>query len=223
MINSVIFDMDGVLTDSEPIINAASIEGLKEYGVDAKPEDFLPFVGTGDDRYIGGVAELYGRKYSPEMKERVYEIYLGMLPKRIKPFPGVIDLINSLNISGIKMAVASSSDRIKVEANLQAIGLKLGSFQAIIVGDDVTKKKPAPDIYLVTAVKMRVSPSNCCVVEDAISGITAAKAAGMRCVAVEHSFPSTELIKAKPDCICHGFADITPADLGIQEYQDRLS
>jgi beta-phosphoglucomutase len=215
MINNVIFDMDGVLTDSEPIINASSIEGLKEYGIYAKPEDFLPFVGTGDDRYIGGVAELYGKKYFPEMKTRVYEIYLRMLPERIKPFPGVIDLINSLKISGIKMAVASSSDRIKVEANLKAIGLNLGSFQTIIVGNDVKKKKPAPDIYLVTAEKMHVLPSNCCVVEDAISGITAAKAAGMRCVAVEHSFPSTELIEAKPDRICHLFADITPADLGI--------
>ncbi|MDD4871824.1 MAG: HAD-IA family hydrolase [Kiritimatiellae bacterium] len=223
MINSVIFDMDGVLTDSEPIINAASIEGLREYGVNAKPEDFLPFVGTGDDRYIGGVAELYGRKYFPEMKTRVYEIYLKILPKRIKPFPGVIDLINRLKIIGIKMAVASSSDRIKVEANLQAIGLKLGSFQTIIVGDDVPKKKPAPDIYLVTAEKMHTSPLNCCVIEDAISGITAAKAAGMRCVAVEHSFPSTELIKAKPDRICHQFADITPDDLGLLDYQAQLS
>ena len=215
MINTVIFDMDGVLTDSEPIISTASIRGLKEYGVNAKPEDFHPFVGTGDDRYIGGVAELHGKKYSPDMKRRVYEIYLDILPSMIKPFPGVHDLIRKLKALGAGMAVASSSDRIKVEATLKAIGIPLDTFRVIIVGDDVAKKKPAPDIYLVTAKKMKVKPENCCVVEDAISGVTAAKAAGMRCVAVEQSFPAAELLKSKPDCIRPKFADITLSNLGL--------
>ena len=114
MIDSIIFDMDGVLTDSEPIINAAAIEGLREYGITATPGDFTPFVGTGEDRYIGGVAELHGRKYSLDMKKRVYEIYLRILPGLIKPFPGVLAMINLLKSTGIGMAVASSADRIKV-------------------------------------------------------------------------------------------------------------
>lgn len=215
MIDSVIFDMDGVLTDSEPIINAAAIEGLHEFGVNAKPEDFTPFVGTGEDRYIGGVAELHGKKYSPDMKRRVYEIYLRILPGLIKPFPGVITLINLLKTKGINLAVASSADRVKVEANLKGIGLILTTFQTIITGEDVVNKKPAPDIYLAAAAKMHRSPENCCVVEDAISGITAAKSAGMRCVAVEHSFPAMELSSAKPDCIRNCFANISPGDLGL--------
>lgn len=215
MINTIIFDMDGVLTDSEPVINAAAIEGLRAYGVSAKPDDFLPFVGTGEDRYIGGVAELHGKKYTPDMKTRVYEIYLKMLPGRVKPFPGVLRLTAKLKSMDIKMAVASSADRIKVEASLQAIGLKLDTFTVIVVGEDVANKKPAPDIYLAAARKMGVLPQDCCVVEDAISGIIAAKAAGMRCVAVEHSFPSTQLITAKPDAICRVFKDITPTNLAL--------
>jgi len=215
MINSIIFDMDGVLTDSEPIINAAAIEGLSEYDINATPEDFAPFVGTGEDRYIGGVAELHGRKYSLDMKKRVYEIYLRILPGLIKPFPGVLDMIKLLKSLDVVMAVASSADRIKVEANLQAIGITPGTFRAIIVGEDVAKKKPSPDIFLAAAKKLHRSPENCCVVEDAVNGIAAAKAAGMRCVTVEHSFPASILSKANPDCIRHLFKDITIADLGL--------
>jgi len=215
MITSIIFDMDGVLTDSEPIINAAAIAGLREYGVNAKPDDFLPFLGTGEDRYIGGVAELYGKQYSPGMKKRVYEIYLQILPGMIKPFPGVLDLTRRLKTAGIGIAVASSADMIKVTANLKGIGLPLDDFDTIISGDDVSGKKPAPDIYLATAEKMRITPANCCVVEDAISGITAAKAAGMRCVAVEQSLPAEKLLTARPDCVRKGIADISFEDLGL--------
>ncbi|GAF76154.1 unnamed protein product, partial [marine sediment metagenome] len=82
--DAVIFDMDGVLTDSEPLINEAAISTLKEYGIDAKPEDFDPFVGAGDERYIAGVAEHYELIFKPEMKSRMYEIYLNILPEKIK-------------------------------------------------------------------------------------------------------------------------------------------
>ena len=88
MTTAVLFDMDGVLVDSEPIINAAAIRALAEFGVTARPEDFEPFVGAGEDRYVGGVAELHGRKYIPEMKRRTYEWYLKLLPEMGKAFPG---------------------------------------------------------------------------------------------------------------------------------------
>jgi len=119
-IQGVIFDMDGVLTDSEPVINAAAIAGLREYGVCAAPEDFAPFVGMGEDRYIGGVAEKYGLAYLPEMKRRVYEIYLEILPAASIVFPGVHRLLSDVRDAGLSMAVASSADRVKVVANLEA-------------------------------------------------------------------------------------------------------
>ena len=215
MTRCIIFDMDGVLTDSEPIINQAAIEGLKEFGVYSKPEDFLPFIGTGEDCSIGGVAELYGKQYTLAMKRRIYEIYLQMLPDLIKPFPGVLDMVSELRSKGIKMAVASSADRIKVEANITGIGIRLDTFQVVVVGEDIAMKKPAPDIYLNAAKKMNILPDHCCVIEDAINGIAAAKAAGMRCVAVEHSFPASKLAPAAPDCIRPRFIDITLADLGL--------
>ncbi len=76
-IGAVIFDMDGVLTDSEPLINAAAIAMFKELGLTVAPSDFLPFVGTGEDRYIGGVAESHHFPIDlPAAKRRTYEIYL---------------------------------------------------------------------------------------------------------------------------------------------------
>lgn len=215
MIEAVVFDMDGVLTDSEPVINAAAIAGLKEFGVTAQPDDFHPFVGTGEDNYIGGVARKYGRTYVPEMKKRVYEIYLEILPGMIESFPGVHALIAQLRQADVRLAVASSADRIKVAANLAAIEIDTDWFDAIVVGEDVVNKKPAPDSFLCAAKKLGCRPENCCVVEDAVNGVKAAKAAGMRCVAVAQSFPAETLRPAGPDVVRNAVADITLADLGV--------
>ncbi len=196
MMRSVLFDMDGVLVDSEPVINEAAILGLAEYGVHALAEDFLPFVGTGEDRYIGGVAEKYGVKYLPEMKHRVYEIYLDIVPGRIRVFEGVLSLLEELKAHGVKAALASSADRIKIEANLKAAGIGFKLFEAMVSGEDVVNKKPAPDIYLSAAGKLGVSPSKCIVVEDAVNGVMAALKAGMACVGVSSSFSSDALREA---------------------------
>jgi len=215
MQQAVIFDMDGVLTDSEPVINAAAIAGLKEIGIDAKPEDFLPFVGAGEDRYIGGVANLYGKPYVTEMKDRVYEIYLEMLPSMITAFPGVHELLAQLRANAVPLAVASSADRIKVVANLEAIGVDLAWFGVVVTGEDVVHKKPAPDIYLHTARELGVTAGRCTVVEDALHGVEAAKAAGMRCVAVAHSFTCEQLSEVKSDVVRAVIADISLADLDL--------
>src|SRR5512142_109710 len=87
VIRGVIFDMDGVLTDSEPLINAAAIAMFKERGLAVQPADFLPFVGAGEDRYIGGVAEKYGFPLDlPAAKRRTYEIYLELVPTQLHAF-----------------------------------------------------------------------------------------------------------------------------------------
>src|SRR5512137_2718498 len=115
---AVIFDMDGVLTDSEPLINAAAVAMFKELGLAVKPEDFVPFVGTGENRYIGGVAEKYHFPIEIESaKRRTYEIYLQLVPT-LKAFAGACELVRQCRRAGLKMAVASSADRIKIAANL---------------------------------------------------------------------------------------------------------
>lgn len=196
-IRAVIFDMDGVLTDSEPLINEAAVSMFKEKGFVVQPEDFLPFVGAGEDRYIGGVAEKYGFPLDlPAAKRRTYEIYLDLVPQHLDAFPGACDLVHACHRSQRKVAVASSADQVKVTANLRKIGLPPEVWDAVVTGEQVNRKKPAPDIFLAAAEILGLEAAECVVVEDAVNGIQAAKAAGMRCIAVAHSFPPELLREA---------------------------
>lgn len=212
VIRGVIFDMDGVLTDSEPLINAAAIAMFKEKGLTVSPQDFLPFVGAGEDRYIGGVAEKHRFALDlPAAKHRTYEIYLALVPTQLKAFPGAQDLVRACVRAGLKTALASSADRVKVSANLRQIGLHLEDWGAVITGEDVTIKKPAPDIFLTAAKKLKLTPPECVVVEDAVNGVQAAKAAGMRCVAVAQTFDADRLQGA--DIVRPRIADVSIPDL----------
>ena len=108
---AVIFDMDGVLTDSEPLINAAAVAMFRERGLVVQPEDFRPFVGTGENPYLGGVAEKYGFPIEiAAAKKRTYEIYLDLVPGHLRAFPGVPELVGACKRAGLKIAVASSGD-----------------------------------------------------------------------------------------------------------------
>ena len=206
MIKAVIFDMDGVLLDSEPLIREAAMRMFAEHGLTVRPEDFRPFVGTGEDRFIGGVAEKYGFPLDPARdKARTYEIYADVVNGKIKPLNGVPEFIEKARANGLKLAVASSADRIKMEINLDGIGIPMETFDAVVSGSDVTKKKPDPEGFLKAAEKLGVAPQECLVVEDAINGVQAAKAARMKCLAVMTSFTADDLHEA--DWVAKDLAD----------------
>jgi HAD superfamily hydrolase (TIGR01509 family) len=211
-IRAVIFDMDGVLVDSEPLINAAAIAMFKEKGLPVQPTDFLPFVGAGENRYIGGVAEKYHLPLDlSAAKKRTYEIYLDLVPSRLEAFPGAHHLVLDCRNAGLLVAVASSADQIKVVANVQKLGLPPEFWDAVVVADDVKRQKPAPDIFLAAAKKLNVEPSTCVVVEDAVNGIQAAKAAGMRCIAIASTFPAERLQEA--DIVREKISQVKLSDL----------
>ncbi|MGE5464412.1 MAG: HAD-IA family hydrolase [Syntrophothermus sp.] len=218
-IQAAIFDLDGVLADSEPLINAAAIAMFREKGLMVQPDDFLPFVGAGEDRYIGGVAEKYHFELDlPQAKKRTYEIYLDLVPTQLKAFRGVHTLIQTCRRAGLLLAVASGTDQIKVRANLEKIGLPEPSWNAVVTGNDVKNNKPAPDIFLSAAQKIGVEPGTCVVIEDSVNGIRAAKAAGMRCVAVAQTFPAERLQEA--DIVRDKVADVQLSDLAPDEPAD---
>ena len=211
-IRAVIFDMDGVLTDSEPLINEAAIKMFKEKGLDVQPDDFTPFVGAGEERYVGGVAEKYDFPLDPvKGKERTYEIYLDLVSDKLEAFPGAIELVKTCRNEGLRVAVASSADKIKVSANLQKIGLPIEWWDAVVTGEQVKNKKPAPDIFLLTAKTLDIKPAECAVVEDAANGIQAAKAARMRSIGVAHTLP-VEVLQAA-DVVKEKIADVKISDL----------
>jgi len=207
MIKGVLFDMDGVLADSEQYICKAAIMMFGENGLIVKPIDFKPFVGTGENRYIGGVAEKYGLAVDiDKVKARTYEIYKSIIRGNLKPLPGAVEMVNRCRTMGLRLALATSADTVKMEANLLEIGIPASTFNVIITGLDVENKKPAPDIYNKAAERIGLKSEECLVVEDAVSGIKAAKSAGCRCLAVTTSFDRSLLYEA--DWICESLNNV---------------
>jgi len=205
---AIIFDMDGVLVDSEDVILQAALAGLKEYDVTASPEDFTPFIGAGEDRYIGGVAQKYGKPYKIEMKTRVYDIYLTLVNTHIKVYSGTNTILQFFSEKGFVMGIGSSADRVKVNANLKAAKIPVSFFRKIFCGEDVERKKPFPDIYIQTAAALGINPSQCCVIEDAVNGIKAAKSAGMAACGITTSFTEGELLAAGADAVVSRIEDL---------------
>ena len=204
--------MDGVLVLSEPFIAAAAIAMFAEKGFEVGAEEFRPFIGAGEDRFIGGVAEARGIPIEPERdKARTYAIYLERIRGHLRPLPGVLEFVEKCAGRGLKLAVASGSDTIKVEANLREIDLAPSLFAAIVTGSEVQRKKPAPDIFLEACARLRLEPAECLVIEDAINGVRAATAAGTRCLALTTSFSAKDLREA--DWIAPDLAHVPPEAL----------
>ncbi len=196
-IHGIIFDMDGVLCDSEPFICEAACRMFGEHGVQVQPDDFRPFVGTGEDRFIGGVAEKYGVSLDlPRDKARTYAIYQEIIRGRLQPMSGVGDFLAVCRARGLRLAVASSADEVKVIANLSQIGFPPALFDTVVNGLQVERKKPAPDIFLLAAERIGLSPDVCLVAEDAPSGLRAARAAGCAALGVRSSFDDATLREA---------------------------
>jgi len=239
---AVIFDMDGVLTDSEWFIaEAGRLMFLETHKTAVTHEDFLPFVGLGENRFLGGVAEKHGvAGFDIERdKKRTYAIYLDIVRGKLNPLPGAVEFVRQARDLGLKTALATSTDYIKMLASLSEIGLVdrqdadfeiiafkdglsaaagtgdaspgsegghktftgSGLFDGYVNGLDVERRKPFPDIFLEAARRIAVPPEACWVVEDSVGGVTAAKAAGMRCLALLTTFPEADIRNAGADII----------------------
>ena len=218
-IEAVLFDMDGVLVDTEELILKAAMASLKEYGIETSPDDFTEFVGAGENRYVGGPCEKHGGTFVPEMKYRAYEIYEELL--KAKPeavFEGVTDVIKYVG-DRYSMAVCSAADYEKVKINLNAIGVEESIFGGFITGSDIVRLKPYPDIFLAGAKKLGADPGKTVVIEDSLNGIRAAKAAGMMSVAVMTYFDRETLEKeVSPDIIIR---DIREFPAALEELEKR--
>ena len=209
---AILFDMDGVLIESEFLMRSSAIQALADFGIQAQHEDFFEFTGMGEDKFVGGVAEKHGHVYTTDMKDLAYDYY-GQRVKAEANFPeGVKEMLQALHSRGIILAVCSAADLRKVRYNIQAIGVDESLFTALVTGSDVERKKPFPDIYLEGARRVGIDPKDCLVVEDAISGIQAAHAAGMDAVGVPTTFSKEELTeKVNPEYILNVIKEL--ADL----------
>jgi HAD superfamily hydrolase (TIGR01509 family) len=182
---AVIFDMDGVLVDSEPFHVQNEKLMFKKLGLDITDEEHSNFTGVATDVMWQQISEIRELPYSvAELTElTVIESnkYFGSLEK-IEPFPGLVDLLEQLFDAEIPLAVATSSDAVTMQNILEKSGLRK-YFRFAVCRDDVAKSKPAPDVFLRAAELLGILPENCTVIEDSRNGIKAAKAAGMVCIA----------------------------------------
>jgi HAD superfamily hydrolase (TIGR01509 family) len=204
-IEAVIFDMDGVIVDSEPYSMQALVDVLRHHGIEPTEDDLQRSYGRKIREDMADYFARYGvtadldaaiaRKHS-----RYYELAEGHL----KPFPGVMPLVDRLHQRGYLLGLASSGDRRKVAFSMQALHL-YGAFQTVVTGDDVHHSKPHPEIYLTAAQRLGVQPTACVAIEDAPNGVQAAKHASMRCIAVTNSVRRTQLHGA--DLIVTSLAD----------------
>lgn len=207
MIAGVLFDMDGVLLDSEEYITRAGILMFREKGFTVKASDFKPFTGMGENRFLGGVAEKYSIPFDLEKdKARAYAIYDIITRGNLAPLKGVREFIERCRKKKLKLAVATSADEVKMRINLRETGLHENLFDTLVNGLEVVSKKPHPEIYLLAAKRLGLDPNYCLVVEDAISGLKASKAAGCKCLAITSSFSESEFKDA--DWVVH---DLTEA------------
>ena len=208
-LRGVIFDMDGVIVDSEPYSMQALIDVLRHYGIDPSEDELRRSYG----RRVRDDFVDYFCRYGVEAdldtaiahkQARYYHLAAGQL----QPFPGVMPLIRRLRDRGYRLALASAGDRVKVAFGMQALGVD-GAFEAVVCGDDVAHSKPDPEIYLTAAQRLGVPPAECVAIEDAPAGVEAVKRAGMRCIAVTNSVGRDRLHRA--DLIVTSLAaDLSP-------------
>ena len=182
--DAVIFDMDGVLVDSEPFGFEALRRVMARYGLPYREEENAEFLGrtTLDSCHI-----LRARHGLRESAETLADWYIeGMLEQIGQgpiPMVGVPEVLKTIRAAGYRMALASSAEVRVIDANLTALGLR-PLFDAVVSATQVARGKPAPDVFLAAAERLGVRPAACLVVEDSRNGLLAAKAAGMRCAVV---------------------------------------
>lgn len=214
----LIFDVDGVIADTEAVNASASILMFEElFGLrGVRREDFEAGLGRGAEAYVRAAATVHGLQLSAEQVERAtaarQAIFLRMLRADPLPaFPGVLELMQSaLESSDIRVAIATSSAREKSRAVLDSAGVPYGRM-VYITGSDVERKKPDPELFLTAARGLDTAPERCVVIEDAPDGIEAARRAGCAVVAVTNSAPAAKLSAA--DRIVASLTEISIDDI----------
>jgi HAD superfamily hydrolase (TIGR01509 family) len=208
-IDAVVFDMDGVLVDTEHLWDEVREELTAEWGGRYTPEAQQAMMGMSShewSRYLQDVVGLRGPPdvINAEVVRRMLARYEVDLPVE----PGAVDAVRGLAEAGFRLALASSSNRELIDTVLRRLGLT-SLFEVTVSSEEVARGKPAPDVYLETARRLDVDPTRCAAVEDSGSGIRAAHAAGMHVIAYPNRhYPPADEVLALADATVTSVADV---------------
>lgn len=207
---AIIFDMDGVLVDSNPFHLRKWMRVFQAHGIPYTEAELANMVlGPSNEaifrRYLG---EDLTREQIAALGDELESNFRQAIGPHAAAFPGVQRFIEECHTAGIPMAVASAAIGKNVDFLITALGFGK-YFRHILAVDEITHAKPHPEIYLKTAGKLGVHPADCAVFEDSFVGIEAAKGAGMKCVAIASTFSPEALRKTGADLIVPGFETLT--------------
>ena len=209
MIEAVVFDLDGVLLESEQVWNAAKEELTTELGGqwrESAPRDMMGMSSTEWSRYMSDelAVGLEPQEISAEVVRRLERIYRERLPR----LPGAEQAVRALR-SHWPLALASSSNREIIDLALELLGVS-DCFGATVSSEEVARGKPAPDVYLEAARRLGVRPERCAAIEDSENGIRSAQAAGMRVIAIPNpTYPPARAALAQVDMVLESLEGLT--------------
>ena len=212
MIKAVLFDMDGVIAETEHVHVEAEKQTLLKYGVQITEDELHRYTGTTAKQMF---MELIAKYKLDTTFEKIFnekeEIMFKLLEMDTQPVKGVIELICKLKEKHLKLAVASSSHRRLVQYVLRKLEIT-ELFDSIISAEDVARGKPDPEIFLMSAKRLKVSPAECLVVEDAKLGVEAAKEAGMKCLGYRNPHSGNQDL-SKADIVTDDFSSLDVQEL----------
>jgi HAD superfamily hydrolase (TIGR01509 family) len=185
-IEAAVFDLDGVLVDSEPLHLRAANRVLRRYGVSIGEAEYVRFIGLGERATWVAWRERFGLPADVSALLAAHtEARLAEIASGITPIDEAVSLAHRLHERGVRLAIASSSTPAVIDALVTALGV-IPLFPIRVSGEDpdVHRSKPAPDVYLAAASRLQIAAAQCLALEDSAPGVLAAKAAGMTCIAV---------------------------------------
>jgi len=204
---AVIFDMDGVLVNSEPLWRKAMIKGFSEFGIYLTEEDCLKTQGTRFKEVVEHWKNIHPIQASAEeIEARVTELLLNLIHSEAKPMPYIPETLVFCRSKGLKIGLATSSDTVLMNAVVDALEIR-HEFQALVSAEFMPYGKPHPEVFLNCAQKLGVRASKCLVIEDSVNGIVAAKASQMQVIAVPDPDHRHQRQFALADYNCHTFQE----------------
>lgn len=217
MVQAIIFDMDGVLIDSEALHNAAISAALAQYGVNLPSSIFAELTGTTDAQFLEHASQTYfGSSVSAATLLESKQRFFVATEDQVQAIPGALAFLRSVRKEASATALVTSALRHNQELAFARFGLHPW-FDTVVTAEDVTHGKPHPEPYLTAVVRLGIPAAECLVIEDSLHGLSAARAAGCRTLGLATSYSAETLRAAGADFVCTSYDEVAAVWEGLHQ------